>query len=164
MREIEAAGRGWRRIAALAFAALTAAGSMAAPAMAADAFRTRAYTHHADPRPAYGHLPECDSPSVLAKVRSRFAYADRHIYHTGTMIGEIDQIRDRGPGMYTESLIAKRYCSARAYLDNATYQPVHYLIEARAGFVGITWNVESCLPGWDRWHVYGGWCRVLSSR
>jgi hypothetical protein len=108
-----------------------------------------------------GSLPDCASPSVLAKVRAKVAYGAPRVlgYHLG--IEQFDGIGETALKEYGESLIDRRYCSATAWLSNGERSEVVYLIEATQGFASIGWNVESCLPGYDRWRVYDAWCRSI---
>ena len=35
------------------------------------------------------------------------------------------------------------------------------LIEFQAGFASIHWGVQSCLPSYDPYRVYGAWCHSI---
>lgn len=106
------------------------------------------------------NLPACDAPSVQSAVRRTIARAD-FSYREGLVIDEMDLIDQTSVSQYAPSPVARRYCRARAYLSNGRTHPVYYMIEEHAGFVGLSWNVEACLPGHDRWHVHDGWCRTV---
>ena len=67
-----------------------------------------------------------------------------------------DAVKANGP-----SWIDRRYCTATAWLSNGKSSEVVYLIEATQGFASIGWNVQSCLPGYDRWRIYDAWCRSI---
>ncbi|MDJ0931543.1 hypothetical protein [Breoghania sp.] len=108
---------------------------------------------------ANGHgaaLPDCAAPSV----RRTIASADTE-YREAIAIKTIDLIGQTGFTQDNPSPLAHRYCRARAYLSNGRQHPVYYMIEERAGFVWLSWNTETCLPGYDRWHVHDGQCRVV---
>ena len=60
-----------------------------------------------------------------------------------------------------ERPIERRYCQARAEMNDGRGRDVWYVIERPAGFAGIGSNVEFCISGFDRWNVYDGRCRVL---
>ena len=57
--------------------------------------------------------------------------------------------------------IARRYCGATVRLSDGRDRPIWYLIEEGMGFASIGDNVEFCVSGFDRWHIYGGRCRAL---
>ena len=98
---------------------------------------------------------------MVSRIAEKFAYADQRIMQTGLVIANIDGIHERdlragGPGF-----VDRRYCGAVATLSNGGTSEVVYLIESGQGFASHGWNVESCLPAFDPWHVYGSWCRSL---
>jgi hypothetical protein len=76
-------------------------------------------------------------------------------------IETFDGIRQDAESEHGPGWIDRRYCSATAWLSNGETSKVVYLIEATQGFASIGWNVESCLPGYDPWRVYDGWCRSI---
>jgi hypothetical protein len=108
----------------------------------------------------WGELPACDYPGVVGVIASKFAYADAHVLYTGLAITTIDRIRETdakfGPG-----LIDRRYCRGTAWMSNGRKYEAVWLIESKQGFVGLGWNVESCLPNFDPWRVYDQWCRSI---
>jgi hypothetical protein len=144
----------------IAIGLLLAILSFAGPAGASDYYRAPAYggpSHHF----WNGYLPACDQPEVLGRIAEKFAYADRHMLFTGLAIAHIDRIRESDLDVGGPSLIDRRYCHATAWLSDGRKSEVVYLIESRQGFASITWNVESCLPSFDRWRVYDAWCRSI---
>ena len=108
-----------------------------------------------------GKLPLCDAPQVLSSVTHKFRYADRRTFHWGVEIAEIRDIYETPEVIQNTSLIGRRYCRATAWLSNGRAEEVAYLIETKQGFASVTWRVESCLPNYDPWHVYGAWCRSI---
>ena len=108
-----------------------------------------------------GTLPACDTPQVLGRIAEKFAYADAHILYTGLGIARIDRVRESLWKVGGPSLIDRRYCRATAWMTDGRKQEVIYLIEAGQGFASMGWNVESCLPSFDPWRVYDGWCRSI---
>ncbi len=108
-----------------------------------------------DPR-----LPVCDAPSVLSAVKRTIARAD-HVYRDGLTVKAMDLIGETSFTRNRKSPVARRYCRARAYLSNGREHPIYYMIEEYAGFVGLSWNVEACLPGHDPWKVHDGHCRTV---
>ena len=108
-----------------------------------------------------GKLPACDEPQVLAKVQRKIAYGAPRVLGYDLAIETFDAIAQDAVKAYGRSLIDRRYCSAQAWLSNGRASEVVYLIEAKQGFASIGWNVESCLPAYDRWRVYDAWCRSI---
>jgi hypothetical protein len=108
-----------------------------------------------------GDLPACDEPGVLSRVAEKFAYADAHVILSGLAIAHFDRIRQNALRAGGPGLIDRRYCSATAWMSNGRKSEAVYLIESRQGFASLGWNVESCLTGFDPYHVYDAWCRSI---
>ncbi len=139
--------------------ALAALALMAIPAGAAD-YGNGGYV--GVPYQAGHHrLPVCDEPGVLSKVVARFGYYDSHIIGSGLAIEHVDGIAETAANVGGPSLIPRRYCRGTAWLSGGRQSEVVYLIEFQAGFASIHWNVQSCLPGFDPYRVYGAWCRSI---
>lgn len=108
-----------------------------------------------------GKLPACDEPQVLTKVQKKIAYGAPRVLGYDLAIETFDRIDEDAVKAHGKSWIDRRYCSATAWLSNGKSSEVVYLIEAKQGFASIGWNVESCLPAYDRWRVYDAWCRSI---
>lgn len=108
-----------------------------------------------------GYLPSCSSWQVIASVQQKLAYANRVTFHWGVGIQSVTDVRELSPVIRNTSLINRRYCRGTAWLSNGKRSDVFYLIESKQGFVSLGWRVESCLPAYDPWHVYGSWCRAV---
>lgn len=111
----------------------------------------------------YGHdgMPACNAPEVTASVVEKFAYYDSHVIHTGLAVARIENERETS-GAVLPSRIARRYCSATAWLSNGRRAEAVYLIEGpHLGTFSVGWHVESCVAGYDPWHVYDPSCRSI---
>jgi hypothetical protein len=135
-------------------AALTAAGAVAGTAASAADMVVGVYA--ADPG-------VCGDARVLGRISQRFRHQVRNVPNLPDVeildyyrIGEsrFEPARDRWP-------VERRYCHAKAALSDGHSRTVWYLIENPMGFAGVGSNVEFCVSGFDRWHVYNGGCRVL---
>ncbi|WP_421723353.1 hypothetical protein [Bauldia sp.] len=108
-----------------------------------------------------GYLPECHSRQVLATVAQKFAYANRKTFHWGVKIEAVTDVYEKPEQIQAHSDIGRRYCRGTAWMTDGSQSEVAYLIETRQGFASVGWRVESCLPAYDEWHVYGSWCRSI---
>ncbi|MCP4384378.1 MAG: hypothetical protein GY798_23710 [Hyphomicrobiales bacterium] len=108
-----------------------------------------------------GHLPACDSRQVVSSIVQKFAYANRVTFHWGVGVESITEIYEKPEQIRSDSNIGRRYCRGTAWLTDGRSSEVVYLIESRQGFASIGWRVQSCLPAFDEWHVYGSWCRSI---
>ena len=114
------------------------------------------------PALAFFWMPQCHSGFITAMILSKFNWGDGHPRYRGLSILSIDGEHERLVEYFGPSPIGRRYCQGTAYLSNGEQVPVHYLIEQSMWVAGTGWNVEVCVADHDRWHVYGGNCRVLS--
>ena len=141
---------------------LVALGFLAFPAQAADYDYGPGESYTGVPYgTAFHRLPVCDEAGVLARVTDKFAYYDAHIIGSGLAIANIADIRETKVSVNGPSLIPRRYCRGTAWLSNGRRSEVVYLIEFKAGFASLIWNVQSCLPGYDPYRVYGAGCRSI---
>lgn len=108
-----------------------------------------------------GYLPPCDSGQVVNSIQQKFAYADRKTFHWGVGIDSVTEIYESPELIRNHSKIDRRFCRGTAWLSDGRRAEVVYLIESKQGFASIGWRVESCLPAYDPWHVYGSWCRSI---
>lgn len=105
----------------------------------------------------------CAHGSVLTAITKRFGYQVGHVPNLPN-VGIVDFTNIRETRYLPEQEgrpIARRYCAATARLSDGRDHPVWYLIEYGMGFASLGDNVEFCVGGFDRWHVYNGYCRVL---
>lgn len=105
----------------------------------------------------------CGNDRVLNRISDRFRYQVRHVPHLPQVdILDFYRIKERRYlPQAPDRPIDRRYCHATVALSNGHNRDVWYLIEKPMGFAGIGSNVEFCVSGFDRWHVYGGRCRSL---
>lgn len=106
----------------------------------------------------------CGKDAVLSRIANRFSYQVRHVPNLPQVeivdfyrIGETRHL----PQIIDERPIDRRYCHARVALSDGNDRDIWYLIERPMGFAGFGSNVEFCVSGFDRWHVYGGRCRTV---
>lgn len=115
--------------------------------------------------PAYawnkGNLPACNEPLVISTMINKFRYADYHTFHWGVRISQMQDVYESPEVIQNTSLIGRRFCRGTALMTDGRYEEVAYLIETKQGFASMSWRVESCLPAYDPWHVYGAWCRSI---
>ena len=108
-----------------------------------------------------GYLPTCDSNRVLNSVVKKFSYANSRTFHWGVTIDSISETFEVPEQIVNDSSIGRRYCRGLAWMSDGSRSEVIYLIEARQGFASVGWRVQSCLPAYDPWHVYGAWCHSI---
>ncbi|WP_208983810.1 hypothetical protein [Pannonibacter carbonis] len=113
------------------------------------------FSSTAEPR-----LPACDSPAVQSAVAGRVASADA-LYYAGRTITVIDRIAEVAYKANGISPLARRFCTGIATLSDGSRHTVHYALVEHGSFVGMSWGVDACLNGLDRWHVRDASCRTV---
>ena len=150
-RKTEAVMKQWAMKAVLAIALVASALPAASPVRAADFVMD-----YADPG-------ICADQRFLNRIVSRVRHQVTHVPNLPD-VGILDFYRIYEKKYLPETKrwpIARRYCGATVRLSDGRDRPVWYLIEEGMGFASMGDNVEFCVSGFDRWHVYNGGCRVL---
>lgn len=117
----------------------------------------------ADPLNYQDYSGACSEHGYLARIEHRFRYQVRHVPDLPDV--GIDEFRNIRETLYRPEdethPISRQYCEAQVLLTDGRTHDIWYLIEGDQGFASIGTNVEFCVQGFDRWHVYDGRCRVL---
>lgn len=127
----------------------------AAPASAADLVEVRPAVPLA-----------CANTAVLDRVVDNLHYAVTHVPGLPQVgIVGFDDIRltpyPIAMNEWAGSMVARQYCNATALMSDGHHRHVWYLVEFGMGFASLGNKVESCVEGFDPWHVYDAYCRVL---
>jgi len=149
----------------LAVAAFAAVAVVAVQASAFEITDPQSWFASKTPPPIDKRVPLCDDAGVRKEVTARIADAIP-AYYDGLEVRAIDHVEQSQVTVDDPSTLARRYCTARLALSAEPKQPpieqfAYYMVEERAGFVGVSWSVEVCLPGRDKWRVYDGACRTV---
>lgn len=105
-------------------------------------------------------VPACDDSAVQSAVARSIARAIPS-YYDGVTVQGASHILETGVVAGQTSPYAKRYCSAQLALSSGMVNPAYYVIAQNYGFVGVSWNVETCMTGKDKWFVYGADCSTV---
>jgi capsid protein len=136
-----------------AAACLLAISSLSMPVQAAD-MQAGAYVY--DPG-------VCGDQRLLGTITHRFRHQVRNVPNLPQV--DILEFREIHEVRYLPAMedrpIGRRYCAGRTVLSSGDTRSIWYMVEEGQGFASIGDNVEFCVAGFDRWHVYNGHCRVL---
>jgi hypothetical protein len=110
--------------------------------------------------PYTGNLPACNDPGVLGTITSRFSSKESEYWASGLQIASFDQIGEAGYRTNGPDFIPRRYCAARALLNDGRMHQVTYWIGENLGMIGIGYGVEWCVAGLDRNWAYAPNCRA----
>ncbi|HUI19634.1 MAG TPA: hypothetical protein VLZ74_01125 [Methylocella sp.] len=111
--------------------------------------------------PYSGVLPACDDPAVFERIQGRFHDREAEFWDTGLEIVGFEEVREIGYKTNGEDYIPRRYCIARAYLnDEKKPRQVSYSINEDLGIIGFGFGVEWCVAGLDRNDAYAPKCKM----
>lgn len=97
-----------------------------------------------------GGLPSCGDPPVLGRIQSRFHEREAEFWKSGLEILGFNDVREIGMRTNGLDYIPRRYCMARAYLNNQVVRTVSYAIVEDQGIFGWGFGVDWCVAGLDR--------------
>src|ERR1700704_1434109 len=110
--------------------------------------------------PYDGVLPACDDPAVIERIQGRFHDREAEFWNTGLEILGFEKVKEIGYKTNGEDYIPRRYCSARAYLNDKKSHQVSYSINEDLGIIGFGFGVEWCIGGLDRNDAYAPNCKM----
>ena len=138
------------------------AGFLALLLLAATPATAENFTFYKSPhREAPWNGPACDDPKVLKQIHARFDQTEAAYWHTGIRMAMITHVRQTAFQDWQPLIIARRYCSAMAYLTNGARYELVYWLRSEQGFAGTDWGMQYCLVGRDRDMAYAPYCRML---
>ena len=105
-----------------------------------------------------GLLPSCES--ALPQISSEFSEKEGKYWNSALAITGYDRVRETSFRPWTSDNIPRRYCSARALLNDGKPRTVEYSIIEDGGFAGYGPGVEWCVVGLDRNWAYNPRCRA----
>jgi hypothetical protein len=111
--------------------------------------------------PFSGSLPVCDDPGVLSWITSSFGGKESEYWNSPLQIEGYDRIREIGFRANGAAYIPRRYCVARATLNDGRRHLVVYQVQEDLAFASIGDGVEWCVIGLDRNLAYAPACSAL---
>lgn len=120
--------------------------------------------HGSSERSAGWTGPHCDNPTVMARVRSRYAATEAAYWDSGLTIDTLDQPREIAWREWEPTIMATRSCRANAYLSNGHNVAVVYWIRSEQGFAGKGFGINYCILGDDEPYAYAPSCRGILPR
>ncbi len=104
-----------------------------------------------------GALPPCES--ALQAISSQFAEKESAFWNSSLQITGYDRVRETAFRPWNSDNIPRRYCSARAMLNDGKPRTVDFSIVEDGGLAGYGPGVEWCVVGLDRDWAYNPRCR-----
>ncbi len=107
-----------------------------------------------------GGLPSCGDPHVLERIQSRFHDRESEFWKSGLEIVGFDAAREIGLRTNGLDYIPRRYCMARALLNDQSVRTVSYSIIEDQGIIGWSFGVDWCVAGLDRNYANAPNCQM----
>lgn len=107
-----------------------------------------------------GRVPVCNDPSVFERIQSRFAAREGEFWKSGLAILGFDRVREIGMRSNGLDLIPRRYCMARALMNDGRRREVSYTIAEGMGIIGWGFGVDWCVAGLDRNYAHAPNCKM----
>lgn len=95
-----------------------------------------------------GLVASCER--ALPTITSQFADKESTFWNSALQITGYDQVRETAFRPWTSDNIPRRYCDARAMLNDGLPRTVHYSIIEDGGLAAFGQGVEWCVVGLDR--------------
>ncbi|PVE23033.1 hypothetical protein DC522_17590 [Microvirga sp. KLBC 81] len=104
-------------------------------------------------------LPACADPAVLNDVASRFEKKERRFWNSSLKILAFEGIVQVAWRPWGLDYIPRRYCTGTVVVSDGYRHKVNFSIREDLGFIGIGWNTDSCVDGFDRNYAYAPHCK-----
>jgi hypothetical protein len=110
--------------------------------------------------PYSGVVRACSDPMATGYIQGAFSAREGEYWHSGLEIVGFDDIREIGFRSNGLDYIPRRYCEARAVMNDQKVRVVSYSIEEAGGSIGFTDNVVWCVSGLDRFDGSAPNCKM----
>jgi hypothetical protein len=107
-----------------------------------------------------GEVPACSDPEVLRTIQYRFIQRETGFWNSDLRIDHIDRVGQVALRPWGADFIPRRFCQARAFLNNDRRHTLTYSIIEDGSIMGITWGVQWCVVGLDRNMHFAPECRA----
>ncbi|WP_244470313.1 hypothetical protein [Microvirga vignae] len=104
-------------------------------------------------------LPACADPAVLNDVASSFAKKERRFWNSEHRILAFEGVVQVAWRPWGLDYIPRRYCTGTVVVSDGYRHKVNFSIREDLGFIGIGWNTDSCVDGFDRNYAYAPHCK-----
>ena len=110
--------------------------------------------------PYSGTVKVCEDPSAVGYIQGAFAERELDYWHSGLTILAFEDVREIGFRSTGLDYIPRRYCQARAIMNDHKVRSVSYQIVEGGGSIGFTDNVIWCVTGLDRDNAFQPACKM----
>ena len=111
-------------------------------------------------QPYSGIVRACQDPAATAYIQSAFAAREAEYWHSNLEIVAFDEVEEVGFRSNGLDFVPRRFCKARAFLNDQKIRTVSYSIVEAGGSIGFTDNVVWCVNGLDRNDAFAPACKM----
>jgi hypothetical protein len=111
-------------------------------------------------KPYTGELPPCENGNVIATIRERFIQRERGYWESTLAIDAVEHVHETAFRPWGAEFIPRRFCHARAHLNNGKVHRLDYSIIEGGNTLGYSWGVQWCVVGLDRNFHFAPQCRA----
>jgi hypothetical protein len=109
--------------------------------------------------PFDANLPACTDPGVLSDVSFRFESTETRFWNSNLKIVGFEQVRQVAWRPWGLDFIPRRYCTGQVIVSDGYKRRINFSIREDLGFIGIGWDTESCVDGFDRHYAFAPHCK-----
>ena len=135
-------------------AALISFGLLGAPALAREITPAERRDHPFD-----ASLPACGDPSVLADISSTFAKKEERFWNSNLKIVSFERVQQVAWRPWGLDYIPRRFCTGTVIVSDGYKHKLNFSIREDLGFIGIGWDTEACVDGFDRHYAFAPHCK-----
>ena len=135
-------------------AALISCMLLSAPALAREITPAERRDHSFD-----ASLPACADAMVLQDITSDFETKEYRFWNSGLTIVSFDQVRQVAWRPWGLDYIPRRFCTGTVIVSDGYRHKINYSIREDLGFIGIGWDTEACVDGFDRHYAFAPHCK-----
>jgi hypothetical protein len=111
-------------------------------------------------KPWTGVVPVCEDPAVLGDIIQAFTKKEADYWNSPLTIQAFDKIYQIGVRPWGLDYIPRRFCAAKALVSDGQWHSVYYSVREDLGRIGLTWDVNWCVTGFDRNLAYAPNCQM----
>jgi hypothetical protein len=104
-------------------------------------------------------LPGCADPSVLHDISSRFENKEIRFWNSGLKLVSFERVQEVAWRPWGLDYIPRRYCTGTVIVSDGYKRKINFSIREDLGFIGIGWNTEACVDGFDRDYAFAPHCK-----
>jgi hypothetical protein len=104
-------------------------------------------------------LPPCGHPNVLSEISSDFATKESRFWNSSLRIVGFENVRQVAWRPWGLDYIPRRFCTGTVIVSDGYRHKINFSIREDLGFIGVGWDTEACVDGFDRHYSFAPHCK-----